>query len=189
MAGKWFCGKHQCEASCHLLPNDTWCLVSSVLWYKPLCYSGTYDQMSVVTVWGLMCTICYTCTTYTLKSEYSSQHQWVCYLILWHSFAVYMPVDWVKVTTYAMHSSKYALSTLTFLGFRRQNGYSMSNKSHSTMSHRQIYSSEYYSVKCRTKFLHIWQVRCAINLLYVEASNESLKNVYQLIYWVRVGKT
>lgn len=65
----------------------------------------------------------------------------------------------------------------------------LSNKSHSTISHRQIHNSEYYSVKCCTKFLHIWQVRCDINLLYVEESNKSLKNVYQLIYWVRVGKT
>jgi len=102
----------------------------------------------------------------------------VCYLIFWNSFAVYMPVDQVNVTTYAMHSSKCALSTLAFHGFRSQNDCSMSNNSHSTISHRQIYNSEYYSVKCCTKVLHIWQVRCAINLLYVEEWNKSLKNVY-----------
>jgi hypothetical protein len=42
--------------------------ISSVLSYKPWCHSGSYD-LSWLLCGGLMYTICYTCTMYTLMSE------------------------------------------------------------------------------------------------------------------------
>ena len=77
--------QNQHEADCCLLATDTWhqfvCDRMQALpqWNKQLNITGFYVDIY------LMTTISYPCAMYTLKSEQTSWHQSVYYLVFWNS--------------------------------------------------------------------------------------------------------